>query len=731
MPPTTTRRQVLSEMAAQNGTYSNGTQPAAMPTEIYGLNVFSLAVMRQVLPKQVYQHMVEIHEKGIALDPANADVIAAAMKDWATQRGATHYCHWFHPLTGLTAEKHQSFMIPTEEGGVITEFTGANLMQGEPDASSFPSGGIRSTFEARGYTGWDPTSSAFLMEGKYGKTLCIPCVFLGFGGHALDKKAPLLRSIDALSRQALRILRLFGNHQVARVHTTVGSEQEYFLIDRRYYLLRPDLITCGRTLYGARPSKGQEMEDHYFGAIKERALTYMEDLERELYKLGIPVTTRHNEVAPSQYEFAPVFEPSNIATDHNMLMMSVMKQVARRHGFECLLHEKPFAGVNGSGKHNNWSMADDLGNNLLEPGQTPQENAQFLVFLTAVIRAVHTHADLLRASVASPSNDHRLGANEAPPAIISIYLGDTLTNIVQAIIKGSAYNGRAKEYLNIGISALPPLPRHDSDRNRTSPFAFTGQKFEFRAVGSGQSIARPNMVLNTIVAESLRVVADKIEAERQSGKDLNTAVRGILQAELRDHQAVLFNGDNYSAAWHVEAEQRGLPNLKTCVEALPPFVSDEARRLFATHNVLTEEELQSRYRIHLEHYVKTLAIEAAVTSNLGRTMILPAALEHQANVASSVEEARDVLDMDLWAQEELVRNCAEAINRFATTLNQLDDARRQAEHHTGDLLEHAAFYRDEVLTAMLEVRAAGDALELIVEDQLWPLPKYREMLFLA
>jgi glutamine synthetase len=718
-------------MASQNGTYSNGTQPAAMPTEIYGLNVFSLAVMRQMLPKQVYQHMVEIHEKGIALEPANADVIAAAMKDWATQRGATHYCHWFHPLTGLTAEKHQSFMIPTEEGGVITEFTGANLMQGEPDASSFPSGGIRSTFEARGYTGWDPTSSAFLMEGKYGKTLCIPCVFLGFGGHALDKKAPLLRSIDALSRQALRILRLFGNNQVTRVHTTVGSEQEYFLIDRRYFLLRPDLITCGRTLYGARPSKGQEMEDHYFGAIKERALTYMEDLERELYKLGIPVTTRHNEVAPSQYEFAPVFEPSNIATDHNMLMMSVMKQVARRHGFECLLHEKPFAGVNGSGKHNNWSMADDVGNNLLEPGQTPQENAQFLVFLAAVIRAVHTHADLLRASVASPSNDHRLGANEAPPAIISIYLGDTLTNIVRAIIDGSAYNGRAKEYLNIGISSLPPLPRHDSDRNRTSPFAFTGQKFEFRAVGSGQSIARPNMVLNTIIAESLRVVADKIDTELKSGKDLNTAVRGVLQTVLRDHQAVLFNGDNYSAAWHVEAEQRGLPNLKTCVEALPPFVSDEAIRLFTTHNVLTEEELQSRYRIHLEHYVKTLAIEAAVTSNLGRTMILPAALEHQANVSSSVEEARDVLDMDLWAQEELVRNCAEAINRLAGALNQLDDARRQAEHHTGDLLEHATFYRDEVLTVMLEVRAAGDALELIIEDQLWPLPKYREMLFLA
>ena len=728
--PTTTRRQVLHEMAA-NGSYVNGTQSAAMPTELYGQNVFSLTVMRQVLPKQVYQHMVEIHEKGIELDPATADVIAAAMKDWATQRGATHYCHWFHPLTGLTAEKHQSFMIPTEEGGVITEFTGANLLQGEPDASSFPSGGIRSTFEARGYTGWDPTSSAFLMEGRFGKTLCIPSVFLGFGGHALDKKAPLLRSIDALSRQALRILKLFGRKDVTRVITTVGCEQEYFLVDRRYFLLRPDLITCGRTLYGARPSKGQEMEDHYFGSIKERALTYMEDLERELYKLGIPVTTRHNEVAPSQYEFAPVFEASNIATDHNMLMMSVMKQVARRHGFECLLHEKPFAGVNGSGKHNNWSMADDLGNNLLDPGSTPQENAQFLVFLAAVIRAVHVDADLLRAAVASPSNDHRLGANEAPPAIISIYLGETLTNIVKAIMDGSAYNPKAREQLSIGVSSFPPLPKHDSDRNRTSPFAFTGQKFEFRAVGSGQSVARPNMVLNTIVAESLRVFADLIESELKSGKDFNTAVRTVVQSELVKHQAVLFNGDNYSAAWHVEAEQRGLPNLRTCVEAMPMFVTDKAIKLFSSHKVLSDEELQSRYRILVEHYIKTIAIEAALTSNLGRTMILPAALEHQANVASSVEEARDVLDLDLWAQEELVRNIVEGINRFAAALNQLDEARKQAEHHTGELLEHAKFYRDEVLTAMVDVRAAGDALELVVEDQLWPLPKYREMLFLA
>jgi glutamine synthetase len=709
----------------------NGTPPAAMPTDLYGQNVFSLAVMRQMLPKQVYQHMQEIHGKGIALDPGTADVIAAAMKDWATQRGATHYCHWFHPLTGLTAEKHQSFMIPTEEGGVITEFTGANLMQGEPDASSFPSGGIRSTFEARGYSGWDPTSSAFLMEGKYGKTLCIPSVFLGFGGHALDKKTPLLRSVDALSRQALRILRIFGNKQATRVYTTVGCEQEYFLVDRRYFLLRPDLITSGRTLFGARPAKGQEMEDHYFGAIKERALAYMEDLERELYKLGIPVTTRHNEVAPSQYEFAPIFEPSNIATDHNMLMMSVMKQVARHHGFECLLHEKPFAGVNGSGKHNNWSMADDLGNNLLDPGSTPQENAQFLVFLTAVIRAVHTHADLLRAAVASPSNDHRLGANEAPPAIISIYLGDTLTDVVQALIKGMPQSNRQKEFLNIGVSSLPPLPRHDSDRNRTSPFAFTGQKFEFRAVGSGQSIARPNMVLNTIVAESLGVMADLIERDAKSGKNVNDAVRTIVQSELAKHEAVLFNGDNYSAAWHVEAEQRGLPNLRTCVEALPMFVTDKAIRLFSAQSVLSAEELQSRYRIMVENYVKTLAIEAALTSNIGRTMILPAALEHQANVASSVEEARDVLDMDLWAQEDLVRQIAEAINRFASALTQLDEARRQAEHHDGDLLEHAKYYRDEVLTVMVEVRAAGDALELLVEDQLWPLPKYREMLFLA
>ncbi|MFZ5434324.1 MAG: glutamine synthetase III, partial [Calditrichota bacterium] len=615
----TPRMTTLTGFAQSGATAVRSSEAVPPLSEIFGQNVFSLADMRQVLPKAVYQHMLDLRRNGTVLDPAHADVIAAAMKDWAMARGATHYCHWFHPLTGLTAEKHLSFLIPTPEGGVLTQFAGEDLLQGEPDASSFPSGGIRSTFEARGYTGWDPTSDAFLMEGTLGRTLCIPSVFLGYGGHALDKKAPLLRSQDALSRAAIRVLKLFGRDDVRRVNATVGCEQEYFLVDQRWVQLRPDLISAGRTLFGARPPKGQEMEDHYFGTINARALAYMEDVERELYKLGIPITTRHNEVAPSQYEFAPVFERSHIATDHNLLTMSVMRRVAHRHGFECLLHEKPFAGVNGSGKHNNWSLADDSGNNLLDPGNTPHENAQFLVFLTAVLRAVHIHADLLRASVATPGNDHRLGANEAPPAIISVFLGETLTDVVKSIISGSAASTRTKQFLDIGISSLPPLPKHDSDRNRTSPFAFTGSKFEFRAVGSGQNIARPNMVLNTIVAEALDELADQIESARGAGKSLPDAVQGVIQSELRQREPIIFNGDNYSKEWHDEAAKRGLPNLRTCVDAFPAFIAPKSIALFTKQSVLTAEELHSRYRIKLENYIKIITIEAALMSNLGRT----------------------------------------------------------------------------------------------------------------
>jgi len=728
MHKTSTRADYTTH--AVNGTTRNGATNPPQPSELFGQNVFSLSVMRQVLPKPVYKHLVAIQDNNAALDPATADVVAAAMKDWAMARGATHYSHWFHPLHGLTAEKHQSFLIPTQDGGVITEFTGANLLQGEPDASSFPSGGTRSTFEARGYTGWDPTSPAFLMEGRYGKTLYIPSVFLGFNGHALDKKAPLLRSIDAISKQAIRVLRLFG-HEANQVVTTVGCEQEYFLVDRELYLKRPDLMTSGRTLYGARPPKGQEMEDHYFGSIPERVLAFMEDLEVELYKLGIPVTTRHNEVAPGQFEFAPVFERANIATDHNMLMMSVMRRVAARHDLACLTHEKPFAGINGSGKHNNWSMADDRGNNLLEPGHTPQENAQFLVFLTAVVRALHLHSDLMRASIASAANDHRLGANEAPPAIISVYLGDTLTEVVEAIIEGQSAKKKEMGFLNIGVSSLPPLPLHDSDRNRTSPFAFTANKFEFRAVGSGQNIARPNMVLNTIVAESLGYMADQIEAALKTEKDLNAAVRSVIQRELSAHRAVLFGGDGYSAEWHKEAERRGLPNLRTVVDAIPAFITPRAVALFASQQVLTEAELHSRYNIKLDTYIKMLSIEAGLMSSMGATQILPAALEYQSRVALSIHRTEDVMPSStLSGQRKLLELIAHSLERFIAKLQHLDRA-RAAVPETDDHLVVATYFRDFVIPAMSELRAAGDEIEVILDDDLWPMPKYRQLLHLS
>ncbi len=728
--PTITRRESLHNLGINGSSESDPHH--RQPAELFGQNVFSLPIMRQVLPKAVYQHMLAIYENGASLDLETADVVAAAMKDWALARGATHYCHWFHPLHGQTAEKHQSFLLPSPDGGVITEFTGENLLQGEPDASSFPSGGTRSTFEARGYTGWDPTSPCFLMEGRHSKTMCIPSVFVGFNGQSLDKKVPLLRSGDALSRQALRILKLFGNDKVTRVSTTVGCEQEYFLIDRKYYLARPDLVSAGRTLFGAPPPKGQEMEDHYFGTIKERALAYMEDLELSLYKLGIPVTARHNEVAPSQFEMAPVFEQSNIATDHNLLMMSVMRNIAHRHGYECLLHEKPFAGVNGSGKHNNWSMADDAGNNLLEPGQTPQENAQFLVFLTATVRALHLHGDLMRASIATPSNDHRLGANEAPPAIISIYLGDTLSEIINAIVEGQTAKARPQASLDLGVSAMPPLPKHDSDRNRTSPFAFTGNKFEFRAVGSEQNVARPNMVLNTIVADSLSHIADKLEQEIDSKTDFNAAVQTVVQRELKAHHSVIFGGDNYNEDWHREAENRGLPNLPSCVEAIPAFISKQSIELFARHRVLDESELRSRYLIKLENYVKSINIEAGLMSRMGSTMILPAAFKYQKKLASSISHAQKILqDAPLAEQTEMLRELTASINEFIESINRLDKARVAGEESRSDVLEHARHYRLEVLTAMTEVRIAGDKLETVIDDDLWPLPKYHEMLFLS
>jgi glutamine synthetase len=632
----------------------------------------------------------------------------------------------------FTAEKHDSFLVSTGDDGAILEFSGKVLLQGEPDASSFPSGGIRSTFEARGYTGWDPTSPAFIMESTNGKTLCIPTVFCSFSGHALDKKTPLLRSLDAINKQALRLLRVVGNKEAKRVISTVGPEQEYFLIDEAFALQRPDLINAGRALFGARPPKGQEMEDHYWGSIKERVLSFMMDTEQELYKLGVPVKTRHNEVAPAQFEVAPVFESSNLATDHNMLLMEVFKKTAQKHGLRCLFHEKPFTGINGSGKHNNWSLADNNGNNLLEPGTTPHDNLQFCVFLTAVIRAVNKHGALLRASIASAANDHRLGANEAPPAIMSVYLGDRLTQVVEALISGKPIEDRkGKLNIEIGVGTLPDLPRDDSDRNRTSPFAFTGNKFEFRAVGSSQSIAWPNTILNTMVAESLDYMATRLEEATKKSSDVNSAVQALCKEVLSEHKRVVFNGDNYSKEWHAEAEKRGLPNLHNTIEALPVIVSKEAKELFQKYNVLTEEELVSRYNVNLENYCKTVNIEALLTATIATTMILPASLGYQTRVAQAIVAAKEALSgLDLGPQEKLLRDVVERVSRLKVSIEKLDALFHEVDEGETDALSHAKFYQQKVIPAMNAVRTVADELETMVDDSLWPLPKFREMLYI-
>ncbi|MFN8659356.1 MAG: glutamine synthetase III [Candidatus Obscuribacterales bacterium] len=702
-------------------------------TEVFGCNVFNRSTMRSLLPKNVYKSLTKALDNGEQLDPSIADVVANAMKDWALARGASHFTHWFLPMTGLTAEKHDAFLVSTGDEGALLEFSGKNLIQGEPDASSFPSGGIRSTFEARGYTGWDPTSPAFIMESVNGKTLCIPTVFCSYSGHALDKKTPLLRSLDAINKQAVRLLKLLGNKEVKRVICTVGPEQEYFLIDEAFYLQRPDLIAAGRALFGAKPPKGQEMEDHYWGSIRERVLSFMMDAEAELYKLGVPVKTRHNEVAPAQFEVAPVFEGSNIATDHNMVLMEVFRKTAQKHGLRCLFHEKPFSGVNGSGKHNNWSMADDQGNNLLEPGHTPHDNLQFLVVLTAVIRAINTHGALLRASIAYAGNDHRLGANEAPPAIMSVYLGDKLTEVVETIVSGKeSTGGKSGTKIQIGVSTLPELPRDDSDRNRTSPFAFTGNKFEFRAVGASQSIAMPNTVLNTIVAESLEFMADKIEAATKDGKaDFNQAVSTIVKDVLSENKRILFNGDNYSKEWHAEAEKRGLPNNRHTLEALPVSADATAKKLFAKYEVLTEEEVQSRFNIELESYCKTINIEALLTISIAQTMILPAALEYQGRIAATLIQTKQALSsLDLGPQEKLLKEVADRVSRLKTNLEHLDALSHEVDEGEADLLAHARFYQEKVIPAMNNVRQVADELETLVDDSLWPLPKFREMLYI-
>ncbi len=708
----------------------DGTVPAERIDSIFGSDVFSKTMMRQRLPKEVYRSLLRTVDQGEPLDPAVADVVAASMKDWAIENGATHYTHWFQPLTGLTAEKHDSLAAPDGAGGVVFNFSGSELVQGEPDASSFPSGGIRATFEARGYTAWDATSPAFLMRGDNNVTLCIPTAFVSWTGEALDTKIPLLRSVEALSKQALRILRIFGTHEgVSRVFTTVGPEQEYFLVDRDLYFKRPDLLICERTLYGAKPPKGQQLEDHYFGTIPPRVLACMAEAEQELYRLGVPVKTRHNEVAPGQYEIAPLFEPSHIASDHQMLIMETLKRVAPRYGLQALLHEKPFAGVNGSGKHNNWSMSTDTGVNLLDPRDETHTNMQFLVFLCATIRAVDLHADLLRASIASAANDHRLGANEAPPAIISIFLGKMLGDILDQVEKGLPKRTIRGGTLDLGAKTLPQLPRHSGDRNRTSPFAFTGNKFEFRAVGSSASIAWPNTVLNTIVAESLDYVAGELEravGARPTVAKLQAAVLSVLKKLIKQHRRVIFDGDNYAEEWHAEAKRRGLPNLHDSVEAFAVLRARKNGDLFRKYGVLGKAEYESRIHIAIEKYVKQIGIEAETMVSMARGQILPSALEHQRRVAEAVAATKQA-GVESKDTTRSLREFVDLVDEFRRRIGEVE---KLAAHHEPDPARHAVQIARQLKPAMARLREVGDNLESLVAAELWPLPTYRDLLFL-
>jgi glutamine synthetase len=711
------QQNVLATKWSPNGARLGAPDLTAPDNQVFGENVFSPAIQRQRLPKDVYKRLSKTLAKGAALDTTLADAVALAMKEWALERGATHYTHVFQPLTGLTAEKHDSFYSPTDEGTALAEFSGSELIQGEPDASSFPTGGIRATFEARGYTAWDPTSPAFILENPNGALLCIPTAFASWTGEALDHKIPLLRSMDALSKSAVAALKLFGNQSTSRVFTTVGPEQEYFLIDEQYYFERPDLVTTGRTLFGAKPAKGHELDDHYFGSIPERVLAYMLDTERELAKLGVPIKTRHNEVAPAQYEVAPIFENSNVGADHQQLTMQVMQNVARRYGLVCLLHEKPFAGVNGSGKHNNWSMGTDEGENLLEPGDTPHENLQFLFFCAAVIQAVNKHQGLLRASIASPGQDQRLGANEAPPAIISVFLGAELEKVFGAIERGEVGESTPESFLGLGTSVLPPLPMHGGDRNRTSPFAFTGNKFEFRALGSSMSLSLPNTVLNTIVAEAIDYLAEELEDALQDGTELEAALRPILQRSYAANKQIVFGGDNYSEEWHATAEQRGLLNLRTTPDALPYLITEDTETVFSNYGVLSQRELESRYEVFLEQYVTKLNIEAEVAAAIARTMIVPAAARY---IATLIEAQLT----ELAAEVEAV------LSTTVDALRALESANLEENQPHDDLLGHAEYMRDTTVPAMDAVRAGADQLEKLVADDLWPLPKYSEILFI-
>jgi glutamine synthetase len=709
------QQNVLAAKWSPNGESLGAPDLTVSDNQVFGENVFSPAIQRQRLPKDVYRKLSKTLAKGEALDTSLADAVALAMKEWALEKGATHYAHVFQPLTGLTAEKHDSFYAPTGEGTALAEFSGKELIQAEPDASSFPTGGIRATFEARGYTAWDPTSPAFVLENPNGALLCIPTAFVSWTGEALDNKIPLLRSMDALSKSAMRALKLFGNQHAERVFTTVGPEQEYFLIDEQYYFERPDLITTGRTLFGAKPPKGHELDDHYFGSIPERVLAYMLETELELAKLGIPIKTRHNEVAPSQYEIAPIFENSNVGSDHQQLTMQVLQNVARRYGLVCLLHEKPFAGVNGSGKHNNWSMGTDDGENLLEPGDTPHENLQFLFFCAAVIQAVNKHQGLLRASIASAGQDHRLGANEAPPAIISIFLGAELEKVFGAIERGEVGESTPESFLGLGTPVLPPMPMHGGDRNRTSPFAFTGNKFEFRALGSSMSLSLPNTVLNTIVAEAIDYLAEELEDALEAGAELETALRPILQRSYAANDQIVFGGDNYSEDWHSEAEARGLLNLRATPDALPYLISDDTVTVFSNYGVLSKRELESRYEVFLEQYVTKINIEAETAAGIAKTMLLPASARHLALLLSA-------------QLGELASETEAMISTLVDNIRVLEQA-NLAESQPEEALDHADFIRGTVIPAMDGVREAADALEKVVSDDLWPLPKYSEILF--
>ena len=690
--------------------------------ETFGNLVFNDRVMQERLPKETYKALKKTMENGKSLDKSIANGVANAMKDWAVEQGCSHYTHWFQPMTGITAEKHDSFISPQSDGTVIMEFSGKELVKGEPDASSFPSGGLRATFEARGYTAWDPTAYAFIKD----NTLCIPTVFYSYGGEALDKKTPLLRSMEALNKQAMRILKLFGNEDVTRVITTVGPEQEYFLVDKTLHDQREDLLLTGRTLFGAKPPKGQEMEDHYFGAIKPRIQGFMHDLNDELWKLGILAKTEHNEVAPAQHELAPIFTNTNTATDHNQLTMEIMKKVALKHGLCCLLHEKPFAGVNGSGKHNNWSLSTNTGVNLLEPGESPQENAQFLLFLTAVIKAVDDYQDLLRVSVATAGNDHRLGANEAPPAIISMFLGDELSGILESIETGTSYCQKTKEEMKVGVHVLPRFPKDTTDRNRTSPFAFTGNKFEFRMPGSALSISGPNIVLNTIVAETLSQFADELEGSSDFTADLNT----LIKKAIKEHKRIIFNGNGYDSSWVEEAEKRGLLNLKSTPDALPYFITQKNIDLFTKHKIFTAAEMHSRYEILLDNYCKTLNIEALTMIDMAKKQILPAVFSYLKDLSGTATQKKAIsADIPCEPEESLIRKISSLAACFYKKTEALESALLDAKNFEGDLQKEADHYKGDVFTAMQEMRLSADELETLLGKSYWPFPSYSDLLF--